>query len=174
MAIIHIPTTPEIRKFVLHQHRDQVYYRTDRASNEPVIKLNLKMLLGNMIACLMNDDLTHFKPQKRPPVYLTFEVSKRFDQCWLTEEKAKRISLHLDRYFKDDFCKYVDFCVSFGLEVERALEQYRENYDISEDDYSFDTMRSYYYRYGKKTIMMPDRRYNETKGTTKQAVLRAS
>ena len=146
MAIIHIPTTPEVRKFTLIEHQDMVYMR----GQEPIIKINRKHLLGNMIACLLNEDLTDFTPQKRPACYISFELPAAYDRAWLSEQQAQRIRLHLDRYFKSDFCKYIDLCVSQGIEVIRAMDMYREMYDISEDEYSCEAMHNYYYRYGRK------------------------
>ena len=157
MAIIHIPTTPEVRKFILIEHRERVYMR----GSEPIIKINRKQLLGNMIACLLNEDLTDFTPQKRPEIYLSFEIPAAYDRYWMSEQQAQRIRLHLDRYFKSDFCKYIDLCVSQGIEVIRSMDMYRALYDITEEDYPSENMHNYYYRYGRKNhperLSSPDR-----------------
>lgn len=146
MAIIHVPTTPEVRKFTLIEHQHLVYMR----NTEPIIKINRKHLLGNMIACLMNEDLSDFTPQKRPEsCYVTFDLPAAYDRSWLSEQQAQRIRLHLDRYFKSDFCKYINLCVSQGIEVIRAMDMYRAIYDITEEEYPCEAMHNYYYRYGR-------------------------
>lgn len=130
---------------MLVEYRNFVVKENDR----PIIRLHRKCFLGNFMASLMTDNLHHYRPTQRPNVYVTFGLARGFEKSYMTKKNIAKLAYHLEHLLKMEFCKFLGFYHSFGLSLTEAMDNFYDKYGLSEDDYSRDSMRRYYNRYGE-------------------------
>lgn len=152
MSIVHVPVSTAVKKYMLVEYQNFVVEENDRQ----IIQLHRKCFLGNFLASLMTDNLQHYRPTQRPDVYVTFRLARGFEKSYMTKKSMSKLSYHLEHLFKMEFCKFLGFYHSFGLSLTEAMDSFYDKYGLGEDDYSRDTMRRYYNRYGENGSERPE------------------
>lgn len=148
LLYINIPVSQAVKKYILKENAHNII---DFRGSQ-VVKLNKKMFLGNYLSGLLDSQVKKPKYLK-PSSFISFSLSHRVgEKKHLTEERELLVSYHLDQLFKFEFCRFINLYHSnpFGLPISEAMEMFYKLYELSEDDYSRETMRRYYNRYGKK------------------------
>jgi hypothetical protein len=148
MSVIYVPIPLPVKKYFLKEFRNQIIQH----NNIEALKLSRSDFLGNFVACLMTNDLTDWKLTRPERESLCLVLSRRFDNCYVTDNNKVKLAYHLEQWFKREFCLYIDMCVNFNMPALRAVDHFCRMYDIEEQDYGQDNMYRYYTRYGKKHI----------------------
>jgi len=124
----------------------------------PFIKLNARHKLGNIIWPRREKQPKGWRPKRQDPekCYVTIRISDTsYNRLYLSEESQKWVASLLKQIFYDIFHREIDqHHIDFGLTYSEAVRVLLGLYQISEDQYNFDSAYRQYQRHKKERKLL--------------------
>lgn len=137
---IDVPVNGLVKKYIVYKYK-----------HLPRIEVTQKHIIGRMMYCLLceSKNLKHKgKPPQKGCIRFSISVHRGVYRTgfWLTSHAIKEFNAQVELMVRDAFYQAIDDMPA-GMKLKDLIDDFRDKYDFTESDLTFDALKKSYQRY---------------------------
>ncbi|NVJ47304.1 MAG: hypothetical protein HWE07_09255 [Cytophagia bacterium] len=133
---VEIKLLPHLKKFILKFYKQQ----------EPIC-VDFNTSLGTAFNSVLRKKISYRKDRERYTASTRFLLNQDLSNLSLQHAYLVAFNVEYDRHFMDAVCVWVEAQANLNLNESQAVRNFLAYYNISESEYSFDSLRTKYNRW---------------------------